>query len=195
MTFNVVGLHEDAGDSFGVMVNGKLTKLTTTMETYPLWSANVAGVNAPLTYKYVHLEKNGKVNKQEKVERKLPQGAIHTPNEFFDRSHSLHNLPPLPQVFENKLEQNSPFFREGFIGNMFVEGDPAKIKFLNKGGAEFHPEPIKVSVQYIGYVFLWNTLRYSIRANNKSEKYSIYPTRHPFLIDTLSVIFSPFPQC
>ncbi|KAG0077991.1 hypothetical protein BGZ90_006161 [Linnemannia elongata] len=150
VTFNVVGLREDAGDSFGVMVNGKLTKLTTTKDTYPLWSANVAGVDAPLSYKYVQLEKNGKVGKQEKEERKLPQGAVHTPNEFFDRSHTLHNLPPLPQVYDNKLEQNSPFFREGFIGNIFVEGDPAKIKYLNKGGSDFHPDPIKVEVQYIG---------------------------------------------
>lgn len=150
VTFNVVGLREDAGDSFGVMVNGKLTKLTTTKDTYPLWSANVAGVDAPLSYKYVQLEKSGKVGKQEKEERKLPQGAVHTPNEFFDRSHTLHNLPPLPQVYDNKLEQNSPFFREGFIGNIFVEGDPAKIKYLNKGGSDFHPDPIKVQVQYIG---------------------------------------------
>ncbi|KAK3847732.1 MAG: coth protein-domain-containing protein [Linnemannia gamsii] len=150
VTFNVVGLREDAGDSFGVMVNGKLTKLTTNTDIYPLWSANVAGVNAPLTYKYVQLEKNGKIGKQEEAERKLPEGAVHTPNEFFDRSHTLHDLPPLPQVYDNKLEQNSPFFREGYIGNIFVEGDPAKIKYLNKGGADFHPNPIKVKVQYIG---------------------------------------------
>ncbi|KAG0375863.1 hypothetical protein BGX24_008567 [Mortierella sp. AD032] len=150
VTFNVVGLREDAGDSFGVMVNGKLTKLTTNTDIYPLWSANVAGVNAPLTYKYVQLEENGNIGKQEKAERKLPEGAIHTPNEFFDRSRTLHDLPPLPQVYDNKLEQNSPFFREGYIGNIFVEGDPAKIKYLNKGGADFHPNPIKVKVQYIG---------------------------------------------
>ncbi|KAF9086602.1 hypothetical protein BGX23_008688 [Mortierella sp. AD031] len=150
VTFNVVGLHEDAGDSFGVMVNGKLTKLTTTKDTYPLWSANVAGVDAPLTYKYVQLEKSGRVGKQEGAERKIPEGAIHTSNELYDRSHSLHNLPPLPQVYENKLEQNSPFFREGYIGNIFVEGDPAQIKYLNKGGESFHPDPIKVKVQYIG---------------------------------------------
>ncbi|KAF9151368.1 hypothetical protein BG015_006756 [Linnemannia schmuckeri] len=150
VTFNVVGLREDDEDSFGVIVNGKLTKLTTTKDTYPLWSANVTGVDAPLTYKYVQLEESGKVGKQEKEERELPRGAAHTPNEFFDRSHTLYNLPPLPQVYENKLEQNSPFFREGFIGNIFVEGDPAKIKHLNKGGADFHPDPIKVKVQYIG---------------------------------------------
>ncbi|KAF8945483.1 hypothetical protein BGZ47_002547 [Haplosporangium gracile] len=150
VTFNVVGLREDDGDSFGVMVNGKLTKLTTTEDTYPLWSANVADVDGPLNYKYVQLEESGKVGKKEKEERKLPEGAIRTPNEFFDRLHTLHNLPPLPQVYDNKLEQNSPFFREGFIGNIFVEGDPAKIKYLNKGGEGFHPDPIKVDFQYIG---------------------------------------------
>ncbi|ORY89578.1 coth protein-domain-containing protein, partial [Lobosporangium transversale] len=101
-------------------------------------------------YRYVHLSKDGKVKKQEKAARKLPDGALHTPNEFFDRKASIYNLPPLPQVFENKLEQNSPFFRQGYIGNLFVEGDPAQWKHLNKGGAEFYPEPIKVNVQYIG---------------------------------------------
>ena len=150
MTFNVVGLREDAGDTFGVMIKGKLTKLTTNKDTYPLWSANVAGAEGPLIYKYVQLEKNGKIRKQEKVERSFPAGAAHTPNEFFERSHSLYNIPPLPQVYENKLEQSSPFFREGYIGNLFVEGDPADFKIINQGGADYHPDPVNVKVQYIG---------------------------------------------
>ncbi|KAF9932734.1 hypothetical protein FBU30_007384 [Linnemannia zychae] len=150
VTFNVVGLREGDVDGFGVMIGGKLTRLTTTKETYPLWSADIAGTQGPLTYKYVQLKKDGKIVKQENEERKLPQGALHTPNEFFGRSHTLYDLPPLPQVYENKLEQNSPFFREGFIGNIFIEADPAKLDYLNKGGEEFHPNPIKANVHYIG---------------------------------------------
>ncbi|KAG0245610.1 coth protein-domain-containing protein [Mortierella sp. GBAus27b] len=149
VTFNVVGLRENDNQEFGVEINGKVTKLTTSKETYPLWSANVAGVDGPLEYKYVQLGK-GKVEREEKANRKLPQGAAHTPNEFFERSNTIHQLPPLPQVFENKLEQNSPFFRQGYIGNLFVEGDAAKWKNLNKGGEDFYPEPFKVNVQYIG---------------------------------------------
>ncbi|KAF9217575.1 hypothetical protein CPC16_007543 [Podila verticillata] len=150
VTFNVVGLRDSDGDMFGVSINGKVTKLTTTEETYPLWSANVAGVNGPLKYKYVQLSAAGKTAKEEKAERNLPAGAIYTPNEFFGRTQTIRTLPPLPQVFENKLEQNSPFFREGFIGNIFVEGDPAKIAYINKGGAGFDPEPFKVKIHYIG---------------------------------------------
>ncbi|KAF9115936.1 hypothetical protein BGW39_002883, partial [Mortierella sp. 14UC] len=180
VTFNVVGLHDEAGDSFGVMVNGKLTELTTNKNIYPLWAANVAGVNAPLTYKYVQLEKSGKVGKQEKAERKLPEGAVHTPNEFFDRSHTLHNLPPLPQVYENKLEQNSPFFREGYIGNIFVEGDPAKIKYLNKGGEDFRPDPIKANVQYIGNV-TFNLSGASARAYAKLAYQFKFPKKNRLL--------------
>jgi len=106
--------------------------------------------SGPRECKYVQLGKGGKVENEEKASRKLPQGALHTPNEFFDRSTTLHDLPPLPQVFENKLEQNSPFFREGYVGNLFIEGDEAQWKHINKGGGEFYPPPIKVSVQYIG---------------------------------------------
>ncbi|KAF9358587.1 hypothetical protein BGX26_001351 [Mortierella sp. AD094] len=133
VTFNVVGLREDAGDEFGVMVNGQLTRLL------------IHSVNGPLEYKYVHIKQGDKV--EEKDTRKLPNGAAFTPNEFFGRTTTLCDLPPLPQVFENKLEQNSPFFRQGYIGNIFVEGDPAQWKVINKGG---DPKPIKVAVRYIG---------------------------------------------
>ncbi|KAF9179922.1 hypothetical protein BGZ51_006555 [Haplosporangium sp. Z 767] len=150
VTFNVVGLRENDADEFGVMIDGKLTKLETTKDTYPLWSVDVADVDGPLEYKYVQLVKGGEVGKQEKTTRKLPEGALHTPNEFFDRSQSVYDLPPLPQVYENELQQSSPFFREGYIGNIFVEGNAAKIKHINKGGEDFYPDPVHVNVQYIG---------------------------------------------
>ncbi|KAF9946941.1 hypothetical protein BGZ70_002946 [Mortierella alpina] len=150
VTFNVVGFREEDADEYGVLINGKVTKLNTNKETYPLWSANVAGVNAPLSYKYVHMKKDGKVEGQEKGERKLPAGAAHTPNEYYNRIHTMHELPPLPQVYENPLVQNSPFFRPGYIGNLFIEGDAAMIKHIHTGGGDFHPKPIHVKVQYIG---------------------------------------------
>ncbi|KAG0027789.1 hypothetical protein BGZ81_005282 [Podila clonocystis] len=145
VTFNVVGLREDDGDMFGVSINGKVTKLTTTTETYPLWSANIAGVDGPLEYKYVQLSAAGKTTEEGKAKRQLPAGAIHTPNEFFGRTQTIRTLPPLPQLYENKLEQNSPFFREGFIGSIFVEGDAEKFDYINKGGALFHPNPYKIN--------------------------------------------------
>ncbi|KAF9573481.1 hypothetical protein EC968_008457 [Mortierella alpina] len=150
VTFNVVGFREDDADEYGVLINGKVTKLNTNKENYPLWSANVAGVNAPLSYKYVQMKKNGKVEDQEKGERKLPAGAAHTPNEFYDRIQTMHELPPLPQVYPNALVQNSPFFRPGYIGNIFIEGDEEEIKHINVGGSDAHPKPIHVNFQYIG---------------------------------------------
>jgi len=132
------------------MVNGKLTKLITNKKNYPLWSAKVAGVDAPLEYTFVQINTAGKVEKKEKEARKLPEGAIHTPNDFFERPHTLHTIPPLPQVYENKLQQNSPFFREGYIGNIFLEGDPAKFAYLNKGGGDYYPSDVKVNFHYIG---------------------------------------------
>ncbi|KAI1321193.1 hypothetical protein EDD11_007759 [Mortierella claussenii] len=150
VTFNVVGLRADADDVYGVEIDGKITKLATTKDTYPLWSANVVGVNGPLEYRYVQLGEGGNVEQKDRAVRKLPEGAAFTPNEFFDRTTTLAHLPPLPQVYENKLQQNSPFFREGFIANLFVEGDPEELKYVNTGGSSFYPDPIKVSVQYIG---------------------------------------------
>ena len=132
------------------MINGKVTKLRTSKEAYPLWSANVAGIDTPLDYQYVRLDKGGKIDKESKP-RKLPAGAVRTPNDFFDRPYTLHNLPALPQVFENKLEQNSPFFREGYIGNLFVEGDQKAWSYINSGGAKWwDPKPLDVKVHYIG---------------------------------------------
>ncbi|KAG0321092.1 hypothetical protein BGZ97_012164, partial [Linnemannia gamsii] len=147
ITFNVVGFRSEDADSFGVMVNGKMHKLATTKKTYPLWSANVAGVDASVSYKYVQLNKAGKVTKSEKSMRKLPAGSVHTPNEFFGRRQSVYPIPTLPQVFENKLEQNSPFFRDGFIGNLFIECPEADWKKLNVVGSYDH---IKAKIRYIG---------------------------------------------
>ncbi|KAG0075755.1 hypothetical protein BGZ93_001200 [Podila epicladia] len=147
ITFNVVGLRSEDADSFGVMVNGKMHKLATTTKTYPLWLANIAGVDAPVSYKYVQLNKAGKVTESEKHMRKLPAGSVHTPNEFFGRRQSMYPVPTLPQVFENKLEQNSPFFRDGFIGNLFIQCPEADWKKLNVVGSY---EDIKVKIQYIG---------------------------------------------
>ncbi|KAG9062188.1 hypothetical protein KI688_006520 [Linnemannia hyalina] len=150
LNFNVIGLREVDVDEFGVMINGKVTKLRTSKEAYPLWSANVAGIDAPLEYQYVRLSKGGEVHKESKP-RKLPVGAVHTPNDFFDRPDTLHKLPALPQVFENKLEQNSPFFREGYIGNLFVEGDPKAWSVINSGGGKWwEPKPVNVKVHYFG---------------------------------------------
>ncbi|KAF9975732.1 hypothetical protein BGZ73_000534 [Actinomortierella ambigua] len=147
ITFNVVGLRNDDDDAYGVMVNGKLHKLATDPKSYPLWSANVAGVDAPLTYKYVQLDGDGKVTGSEKAMRKLPAGAVQTPNDFFGRRQSVYPIPPLPQVYDNKLEQNSPFFREGFISNLFIYSSEADFKKLNKVGGH---EDIKVKIRYIG---------------------------------------------
>ncbi|KAF9163656.1 hypothetical protein DFQ26_002277 [Actinomortierella ambigua] len=147
IAFNVVGLRRDEDDSFGVMVNGKMHKLTTTPKTYPVWSVKVAGVNAPVAYKYVHLNEDDKVDDTEKTMRKLPANAIQTPNEFFGRRQSLYSIPPLPQVYDNKLVQNSPFFREGYISNLFIHSSEADFKKLNKVGGH---DNIKVKVQYVG---------------------------------------------
>ncbi|KAF9926636.1 hypothetical protein FBU30_003820 [Linnemannia zychae] len=148
--FNLIGLRQVDTDEFGVLINGKVTKLHTSKETYPLWSTNVAGINAPLQYQYVRLNKKGVVFKEVKL-RKLPADAVYTPNEFFDRPDTLYSLPALPQVFENKLEQNSPFFREGYIGNLFVEGDPKAWNHINSGGAKWwDPKPINVKIHYVG---------------------------------------------
>lgn len=149
VTFNVIGLREDNVDEFGVLINGKVIKLQTSKEAYPVWSANVAGVNAPLQYQYVRITKKGEV--KEGKPRKLPNGAVKTPNEYFDRPNTLQNLPVLPQVFDSNWVRNSPFFRDGYIGNLFLEGDQKAWNYINSGGDKWwKPKPVQVKVQYIG---------------------------------------------
>lgn len=134
------------------MINGQLTKLSTFKPAYPLWSANVASTVAPLEYTLVRLDASGKVEKKETEVRQLPEGASRTPNDFFDRPNTLHTLPPLPQVYENKVQQNSPFFREGYIGNLFVEGNPAKIKYIKLEEQNSTQTPLKSKFSTLGNV-------------------------------------------
>ncbi|GJJ74938.1 spore coat protein H [Entomortierella parvispora] len=150
VNFNVIGFRGADVEEYGVIINGKVTNLKTTKETYPLWSAKVAGVNAPLEYQYVRLNNKGVAGKEAKA-RKLPSGAVKTPNEYFDRPNTIHTLPPLPQVYENKWTRNSPLFREGYIGNLLIEGDPKQWKYLHSGGKKWwNPKPVKVKIHYIG---------------------------------------------
>ncbi|KAF9322977.1 hypothetical protein BG006_001908 [Podila minutissima] len=105
------------------------------MKTYPLWSAKVAGVDASVSYKYVQLNKAGKVTESEKTMRKLPAGSVHTPNEFFGSRQSIYKIPMLPQAFENKLVRNSPFFREGANENVVIEN--VKIELAGHSTREY----------------------------------------------------------
>ncbi|KAG0083671.1 hypothetical protein BGZ92_010573, partial [Podila epicladia] len=107
--------------SFGVLINGDITKLSTTPQTFPLWSAIVASASAPSEYRYVELSDQNTVVRQEPFARSFQNGAAkRTLNEFFLREVTKTILPDIPQVFESVQPEPSKAFDDSQIATIHL---------------------------------------------------------------------------
>ncbi|KAG0370100.1 coth protein-domain-containing protein [Gamsiella multidivaricata] len=126
VTYNVVGFPDTDGGSFGVVINGKTTPLTTTPSTFPLWSATVVGASASSGYRYVKLSEQGTVLQRESFLRVFQnKKAKSTANEFFLRQVTQTSLPAIPQVFEDVRPKASKAFDDTQIATIHLTADPA----------------------------------------------------------------------
>ncbi|KAG0027710.1 hypothetical protein BGZ81_005350 [Podila clonocystis] len=122
ITYNVVGFPDTNAGSFGVLINGKITKLRTSSDTFPLWSATVPGTSASSGYLYVKLSDQDTVVQQEPFLRSFQnRRAKCTTNEFFLRQTTL---PKLPQVFENVQPEPSEAFDDSQIATIHLTPNP-----------------------------------------------------------------------
>ncbi|KAG0036726.1 hypothetical protein BGZ82_003792 [Podila clonocystis] len=125
ITYNVVGFPDTDAGSFGVLMNGKITKLKTSPSTFPLWSATVAGASAPSGYQYVKLSDQDIVVQREPFLRFFHNtSAKSTTNEFFLRQVTQTTLPKLPQVFENVQPEASEAFDDSQIATIHLTPNP-----------------------------------------------------------------------
>ncbi|KAG0349368.1 hypothetical protein BG005_011023 [Podila minutissima] len=125
ITYNVVGFPGTEAGSFGVMINEKITNLSTTPETFPLWSATITGASAPSGYRYVELSDQDTIVQQEPFSRSFQNGsANHTANEFFLRQVTKTSLPDIPQAFEGVRPAPSKAFDDSQIATIHLTPKP-----------------------------------------------------------------------
>ncbi|KAF9098411.1 hypothetical protein BGX27_000798 [Mortierella sp. AM989] len=177
VTYNVVGYPDTDAGSFGVLINGKSTKLATSNSTYPLWSANVVGASSSSGYRYVKLSEQGTVLQREKflryfVDRKRKS----TSNEFFLREVTQTTLPKIPQVFKDVRPTPSKAFDDSQIATIHVTADPAIFEDMVAHPLEDR-KAIKAGFRYIGANTVYSAeevkLKISGHGSRKFQKLSL----------------------
>ncbi|KAG0035588.1 hypothetical protein BGZ81_005566 [Podila clonocystis] len=150
VTYNVVGYPDTPDGTFAVEINKKTYKLATTPATFPLWSANVAGVSASTPYKYVKLSDTGVPVQKESFTRFFTdKKATATVNEFFQRQITQNKLPKVPQTFKNVRSKTTPNFDDSQIGTIHVIADPVIFDDMVKNPLDEERKAIKASFRYI----------------------------------------------
>ncbi|KAF9960869.1 hypothetical protein BGZ70_008457, partial [Mortierella alpina] len=149
VTYNVVGFPATDGSSFGVSVQGKVTKFTTSPETFPLWSGKVAGVTASSKYRYVSLAADGSVIEQESFSRAFANTQdTATLNEVYMRKPSK-KLKKLPQVYSDVRPKPSSAFDDNQIGTIHMTADPTAYEEMMADPLNEDRKAIKATFKFI----------------------------------------------
>ncbi|KAG0241175.1 hypothetical protein BGW41_006168 [Actinomortierella wolfii] len=173
VTFNLVGFPDSATNTFAVEVDNKIHPLKTSVETFPLWSVNVAGVSASNGYRYVQLDKKKKVVTREKFERRLSdENAVATLNEFFNREKTITSLPPIKQVYENVSPPPSKAFDSSQIATIHLTTDPDKFADMMSHPLDEKRKAIKAGFRFINADTIYSAQNVNLKTSGHgSRKY------------------------
>ncbi|KAF9936503.1 hypothetical protein BGZ67_002272 [Mortierella alpina] len=171
VTFNVVG-YPNSSDTFGVSINGQITRLNTTPVTVPLWSGTVADVplssSSEINYKYVVLDATGLVVKNEETfQRSLDKNAVQTPYDVFDREVTKAQLPDVPLVYEPWHMSKTKVFDDTVIATIHLVGAQNQFEAMLQ-----KPEgalPMKVDFRYINDKLVHNVNNVTFGISGKSS--------------------------
>ncbi|KAF9584728.1 hypothetical protein BGW38_005396 [Lunasporangiospora selenospora] len=133
VTFNVIGYPSSDLGSFGVNVNGQVTKLNSE-NTFPVWTGTVPGTTSASEYSYVELSQSGAAVKGEEFVRKLkdPKDTA-TPNEFFERQVTVwEDLPKVPYTYLATYPSKTNAFKTKQIATIHLTAAPASIEEMMK---------------------------------------------------------------
>ncbi|KAF9973990.1 hypothetical protein BGZ73_002712 [Actinomortierella ambigua] len=143
VTFNVIGFPEDESNTYAVEINKKFYPLETTASTFPLWSANVAGVSASSGYRYVQLSK-----------KKLYDDVLPEPSPAFDSSqiatiHITVDPNDYTKMLENPMDVNLKAVNAGF---KFINADTTysadQVRFKTSGHGSRKYQKVSLSIAF-----------------------------------------------
>ncbi|KAG0357964.1 hypothetical protein BG005_002906 [Podila minutissima] len=168
VTYSVVGYPDTETGSFGVSVNGRITKLVTSSLTFPLWTGTVAGASATSEYKYVKLDDAGAPILEEKFVRKFEDlKDAQTRNEFFERPVTKTQLPNVPLVYEPWAMTDSKAFDDEQIATFHLTADAGQFEAMLQAPTE--ATPIKANVRYINAKVVHNVDNVTLGLSGKSS--------------------------
>ncbi|GJJ77717.1 spore coat protein H [Entomortierella parvispora] len=169
IAFNVVGYPSATTNSFGVSINGQITKLVANETTFPVWTGVVPGTTSAVQYQYVEIDATGAAVKTENFTRTLPKAnSTHTYNEFFQRQVTKWELPHIPYTYLATWPSYTKVFNDDEIATIHVTADPSQIAALNA-----NPNlatDIKVDFRWIDHHMIYDQKNITFKTSGKSSK-------------------------
>ncbi|KAF9111935.1 hypothetical protein BGX30_007417, partial [Mortierella sp. GBA39] len=170
-TFNVVGYPSAVSGSFGVSINGQLTKLTATEDTFPVFSGVVPSATSSVEYSYVELDATGAPLKTEAFVRKLQNvTATHSYNEFFERPTTKWTLPPVPFTYLATWPSYTKVLNDDEIATIHVTADAAQVSALNANPENSTAIDIRVTFRWIDHSNIYTQHNITFTNSGKSSK-------------------------
>ncbi|KAF9109887.1 hypothetical protein BGX27_007030 [Mortierella sp. AM989] len=174
----MVGYPDIVTGSFGVSIDGKITKLTTTSTTFPLWSGTVIGASTSTTYKYVKLDSNSQPAEEEKFIRTMQnqEDKTMTKNEFFNREEFIAlnggKLAQVPLVYDPWENSNTKIFEDDSqVATIHLMGDTGLFHdMVAHGPVTFEDTPpMRVDFRYINDKIVHNVNNVKLSLSGKSS--------------------------
>ncbi|KAG0275051.1 hypothetical protein BGZ95_009235 [Linnemannia exigua] len=169
ITFNVIGYPTTGTGSFGVSINGVITKLTATEDTVPVYSGVVPSATSSVQYQYVELDPAGTPVKTESFTRTLHNtSSTHSYNEFFERPTTKYTLPPVPYTYLATWPSYTKIFDDDEIATIHVTADAAQLATL--AANPLLETDIRVRFRWIDHNDIYTQNNISFRTSGKSSK-------------------------
>lgn len=171
VVYNVVGFPDTEKGAFGVVINNKLTPLTTTDATFPLWSANVVGANPSSGYRYVKLDDAGAIVDKEKFLRRITTvKAKSTPNEFYQRQNTFTTFPAVPQIYPDVLPSKSKAFDDTQIATIHLTADPVILADMLANPLDEERKAIKAGFRFINADTVYSAAEVKLKVSGHGSR-------------------------
>ncbi|KAF9134305.1 hypothetical protein BGW39_007474 [Mortierella sp. 14UC] len=169
ITFNVVGYPSTPTGSFGVSINGAITKLVATEDTFPVFSGLVPTATSSVQYSYVELNAAGAAVKTEAFTRTLHNtSSTHSYNEFFERPTTKYTLPPVPYTYLATWPSYTKIFDDDEIATIHVTADAAQLSALAANPTV--ETDLRVKFRWIDHNDIYTQTNISFTNSGKSSK-------------------------
>ncbi|GJJ69244.1 spore coat protein H [Entomortierella parvispora] len=181
VTYNVVGFPEDKG-SFGVVINKKMTPMTTTNATYPLWTVTVPGASGGSGWRYVKLSPEGKEIQRESFLRSfVNKKSTVTDNQVFLRINTKTSLPALPQVYTNVEPLPSKAFDETQMATIHITANEADFADMVAHPLDEERKALKCGFRFINADTIYSAAEVKVKVSGHgSRKYQKLSLRVKF---------------
>ncbi|KAF8949549.1 hypothetical protein BGZ52_005648, partial [Haplosporangium bisporale] len=188
-TYNVIGFLDAPTNTYAVEINDQLYPLQTSKASFPLWSAKIAEVSAPSSYRYVQLNHKNEAVAREKFQRHLTDKDT-TPNEFFNREDTITILPSIKQVYKNVRPKYSGVLDSSQIATIELTADPAQFDDMMDHPLDEEPKAIKAGFKFINADTFYSSDEVKVKVSGHgSRKYRKVSLHIKFDKDEEEILF------